>query len=374
MKIGMMRKRVLLIATLQSHIGQFHKPLMRLLKQNGWEIHVAARNNLDEKDGLQLEYPDQVFDVPFQRSPLDRRNIGAFRVLKQILRDNHYDVIHCNTPVGGILGRIAAQEYRRKGTRVYYTVHGFHFYKGAPSRNWIIYYPIEKWMSRLTDKLITISEEDYKMAKENFHCPVYHIHGAGVNSTRYYPLSMEEQERKKKDLCMEGHVLVNAGELRPNKNQKTAIYALKHILVRFPDTHLYIAGNGQEREKLEKIAKDQGLQNYITFLGYTLKLSDYLQVCDAEVACSYREGLPFNVVEAMLCGKPVVASHNRGHDELVEEGKTGYLVAPNDIEGYAEAVCRVFENPVSFREESIHKAIVYKDVAVQKELAEVYEL
>ena len=120
-------KRVLLIATVQSHIGQFHKPLMKLLKEHGWEIHVAARNNLDEKDGLELTYPDVVFDVPISRSPLSRNNLKAYEQLRSILASNRYDVVHCNTPVGGVLGRMAAEKYRKSGTKVYYTAHGFHF-------------------------------------------------------------------------------------------------------------------------------------------------------------------------------------------------------------------------------------------------------
>ena len=83
-----MPKKVLFIATVQSHIGQFHKPLMQILKEKGWEIHVAARNNLLEKNGLQLEYPDNVFDIPFRRSPFDWHNLIAYRDLKQILKSD----------------------------------------------------------------------------------------------------------------------------------------------------------------------------------------------------------------------------------------------------------------------------------------------
>ena len=367
-----MKKRMLLIATVQSHIGQFHKPLMKMLKENGWEIHVAARNNLDEKDGLQLEYPDKIFDVPFQRSPFDRRNVGAYRTLKKILGKNRYDVIHCNTPVGGILGRIAGQKYRGKGTQIYYTAHGFHFYKGAPVMNWVVYYPIEKWMSRFTDKLITITEEDYRLAAGKFHCKVYHIHGVGANSSRFFPINEEEQAMRKKQIGIDGHVLVNVGELLPNKNQKTAILALKQIIRDYPDTHLYIAGNGPERIRLERLAKDQGLESHITFLGYTLTLPEYLQICDAEIACSYREGLPLNIIEAMMCGKAVVASHNRGHDELTVEGETGFLISPDDISGYAKAVCRVFNNSAIYKNHAFQKVEAYKDVSVQIELAKVY--
>jgi len=238
--------------------------------------------------------------------------------------------------------------------------------------NWVVYYPIEKWMSRFTDKLITITEEDYKLATRKFHCKAYHIHGVGANSSRFFPISEEEQAMRKKQIGIDGHVLVNVGELLPNKNQKMAILALKRIVRAYPDTHLYIAGNGPERIHLERLAKEQGLESHITFLGYTHKISEYLQICDAEIACSYREGLPLNIIEAMMCGKAVVASHNRGHDELTVEGKTGFLVSPDDISGYAEAVCRVFNNSAIYKNPALLKVEAYKDVSVQIELAKVY--
>ena len=367
--------RVLLIATVQSHIGQFHKPLMGLLKEKGWEIHVAARDNLDEKNGLQLEYPDKVFNIPFQRRPFDRRNIKAYRELKKILSENHYDVIHCNTPVGGILGRLAANKYRKSGdTQVFYTAHGFHFYIGAPIKNWLTYYPIERVMSRFTDKLITITKEDYKLAKRNFHCPVYHIHGVGANSTKYFPLSEENQEKQKKELGLSGHIIMIVGELLPNKNQKTAILAMKSVVKKFSDAHLLVASNGSERENLENLVKKEHLESNVQFIGYTTHLEQYLQICDLEVACSYREGLPLNILEAMLCGKPVVASHNRGHNELVKEGVNGYLVNPDDVDGFAEKICRVLSSEENNKDSIVKSTKYYRDKYVLKELQEIYDV
>lgn len=366
--------KVLIIATVQSHVGQFHKPLMRILKEHGWIIHVAARNNLLEKDGLQLEYPDIVFDVPFQRSPLDKRNIIAFRQLKKILETNHYDVIHCNTPVGGMLGRLAAIKYRTKGTKVYYTAHGFHFYKGAPVRNWIMYYPIERFMSRFTDNLITITNEDYELARKDFHCSVNYIHGVGANSAKFFPLSKEEQRIKRNEIGLDGNLIINVGELLPNKNQKAAILALKRVIRKYPNTYLFIAGNGPERKNLEELVKLQKLEGHVTFLGYTLELNRFLKICDLELACSYREGLPLNVIEAMMCGKPVVASHNRGHNELITDGETGFLVQADDIEGYSNAIIRVLEEPLSYESAALLKSKPYKDIMVQQELKKIYKL
>ena len=370
-----MIKRVLLIATVQSHIGQFHKPLMKMLKESGWEIHVAARDNLAEKDGLELEYPDRVFDVPFQRSPFDKRNIKAFREIKKILAENHYDIIHCNTPVGGIIGRIAGNKYRKAGTLVFYTAHGFHFYKGSPKINWIIYYPVEKWLSRFTDKLITINKEDYELARKKFHCAVYHIHSVGANSAKFHPISAEEQEKQKKELGLEGRILVNVGELLPNKNQKTAVMAMKRVSQRMPDVKLLIAGNGPEKDNLEILVRQQGLEHHVKLLGYTTKLEKYLQVCDLEVACSIREGLGLNVIEAMLCGKTVVASVNRGHRELVRDKWNGRLVDSEDAAAFADAIIEVLSDSElknTMESRCIEFAKRYSDLQVEKELKLIY--
>lgn len=155
--------KVLLTATVQSHICQFHKPLAEVLHEHGCEVHVAARDNLAEKNGLKLDFVDKVFNVPFARSPKSLDNIKAYRQLKKIIDEGGYDVIHCNTPMGGVVTRLAARKARKKGTKVFYTAYGFHFYQGAPKKNWIVFYPIEKFFSRLTDKLITITAEDYKI-------------------------------------------------------------------------------------------------------------------------------------------------------------------------------------------------------------------
>ena len=140
--------KILLTATVQSHICQFHKPLVEVLHAHNCEVHVAARNNLAEKNGLKLDFVEKVFDIPFSRSPKSADNLKAERLLKKIINEGQYDVIHCNTPMGGIITRIAAKQARKNGARLIYTAHGFHFYEGAPKKNWMVFYPIEKYMAK----------------------------------------------------------------------------------------------------------------------------------------------------------------------------------------------------------------------------------
>lgn len=370
-----MNKKVLLTATVQSHIAQFHKPLAKMLHDNGYEVHVAAKNNLAEKNGLEIDFADKVFDVPFDRSPLSLKNIKAFKEVKRIIDEGNYSFVHTNTPAAGVYTRLAAIKSRKKGTCVIYTAHGFHFYKGAPKKNWLLYYPIEKLCARLTDKLITICEEDYKLAKNKFKTNVYHIHGVGANSEKYYVFDNKQKKSVRKELGIsdDTKVIVNVGELLPNKNQSTAILAMKDVVKKYPTAKLFIAGNGPELDNLTNLVKESKLKKNVEFLGYTLDLDKYFNVSECLVACSIREGLGLNVIEAMMCGNPIVASINRGHNELVNDGENGYLVEATNSKMFAKKIIKVLDEPKCYKYNSLNKARVYADKNVYEELKKIYK-
>ena len=339
--------KILYVATVLSHICQFHLPHLRMLKEQGHEIHVAAHDNLKVKNGLQLRYADRHIEIPFERSPFDRRNIRAYRALKELIDGGNYDLIVCNTPVGGILTRLAAREARKQGTRVVYIAHGFHFYKGAPIRNWLLYYPLEKHMARLCDVVVTINEEDYRFAKSHFPGRVEHIHGIGVDSDRFHPATAEEQMamRQKEGLSAEDFVVLCTGELNENKNQKTLISAAALLKDKIPALKVLLVGNGPKEAELREQIRALELGDTVRLLGYRTDLEQIVPAADVVVSCSRREGLPLNIVEGMLCGKPIVASVNRGHRELIQNGVNGLLLAPDEEKSYADAILSLYAFP-----------------------------
>ncbi len=370
--------KVLLVATVQSHICQFHRPLAAVLHAHDCELHAAARDNLAEKNGLKLDFAEKVFDIPFCRSPFSFKNIKAYKKLKTVVDAGGYDVVHCNTPVGGVLGRLASRRARKHATKVFYTAHGFHFYKGAPKKNWLIWYPVEKFMSRFTDTLITIADEDYELAKEKFPTNVVHIHGVGANSEKYKKLTEEECSALKKELGYgkDEQLLLCTGELLPNKNQLTAIRAMKKLAERFPKARLLLAGNGPELLRLKEEVKALRLEKHVDFLGYRTDLERFANIADIIVSCSFREGMALNIIEGMLLEKAVVASSNRSHRELVVPDKTGFIIdSPADSDAFAEKIALLLDDVAlakAFGKAGAEKAKAYTDNAIKTELERIY--
>lgn len=370
--------KILYTASVLSHICQFHLPVMEHLQRQGHVVHVAARDNLAEKNGLQLKYTDEYHNIPFQRSPKDERNLGAYRELKALLDREHYDVVLCNTPVVGVLTRLAAGKARKQGTKVIYMAHGFHFYTGAPKKYWLIY-PLEKWLANhKTDMVITINQEDYQRAKEKFRCRVEHIFGVGVRADRYRPATAEERHamRIRENLKDEDFVIICAKELMYDNNQKTLLKAAAKVRERIPELKVLLAGNGPDEKKLKDLTSELGLDDIVSFLGYRTDLEKVVPGVDLVVSCSYREGMPFNIIEAMLSARPVVASHNRGHNELITDGETGYLFDMLDFDMLAEKIAAIYQDHSmadAFGKQAYAKIQSYTSEAVLQQMDRIME-
>lgn len=371
-----MVKKVLYVATVASHICQFHLPYLEMLQNKGIAVHVAARDNLAEKNGLKLKFVDEYYNIPFERSPINKRNITAYNELKKIISENRYDMIVCNTPIGGILTRLAARKTRKNGTKVVYIAHGFHFYKGASRKNWAIYYPIEKFFARLCDTVVTINEEDYKLAKSKFKTEVRRIHGIGVSNERYCAKSEAEAEKLRKavDLGSEDFAILCTGELNNNKNQTQLIKAAALLADKITNLKILLAGNGPKEKELLELISNLKLGNSIKLLGYRTDLENIVPVVDMVVSCSRREGLPLNIIEAMLCRKPIVATFNRGHNELIKDGENGYLVSPDNAEAMADRIYDLYSHKdkmINFGMAGYNLAQSYTVNSVKEEIKDI---
>jgi glycosyltransferase EpsD len=334
-------KKVLLVATVQSHIAQFHKPLIGWLCENGYQVDIAAKNNLALKPNLHLDIQGTKFDIPFERSPFSLRNVKAYLQLKKVIQNGDYDIVHCNTPVGGILTRLAANKKRKKGElKVIYEAHGFHFYKGGPKKNWLLWYPIEKLFAHLTDVLVTINREDYTLAVEKMKAKrIAYVPGVGLDLSRFENADGNMDLRAEFGLPTCAKVVISVGELNRNKNQQVIIRALAHL--KDPNIHYFLVGNGPMDGELRQLSKELDVAAQVHFLGYRRDVPALLKNADVYAFPSLREGLGMASIEAMASGLPLVTSDRHGINDYSEDGVTGYKYAPKDHCGFAEGIRRI---------------------------------
>lgn len=365
-------KKILYVATITEHFYYFHLPYLKMFHDLGWQVDVASHGD------VKLPFCDNRYEIPIKRSPADKDNFKAYKMLKKIIKDNRYDIVHCHTPMGGILARLASFSQRKKGTKVLYTAHGFHFYDGAPKANWMVYFPIEYVMSMATDCLITINDEDYNCAKKRLKAKkTEKVNGVGYNSDRYFPVSKEEKLalRDKLGYSRNEKLLVYVAEMNLNKNQAMLIRTLKIISEKRDDVRLIIAGADNFNGEYVKLAAELGIDKKVDFLGHREDIDDILHASDIAVGSSYREGLPVNVMEALACGLPVVLSDNRGHRVLGVNGENGYVVKVNDYEAMAQRINEILDDDnlyEKFSENAVQLIKPYSKESVLVELKEIY--
>lgn len=340
-------KKVLFVATVvKMHIMVFHIPYLKMFKEMGWETAVAARNDYDDPDECVIPYCDTYYDIPFERNPIKLSNLKAYRSLKDIIDKGDYDIIHCHTPVGAMLTRLAAKTARKHGTKVFYTAHGFHFYKGAPAINWLLYYPVEKWLSLYTDVLITINNEDYERAKTFNAGKVCYVPGVGIDLNKFNVGHIDKAKKRREiGVSTDDFVLLSVGELSPRKNHEVVIRAMSVLKNndKLNKLEYVICGRGNYETELRKIAQDLNVIEHVHFLGFRADIAEICNCADLFIFMSHQEGLPVALMEAMACGLPAVCSDIRGNTDLIEDQKTG-LIADNTPEDVAKAIVEVRQN------------------------------
>lgn len=372
-------KKALLVTRVSGFIPQHEMNNVKILQEMGYEVHYATNLNVVVygKDNSRLEGTGIItHQIDFQKSPFSRNVRKAYRQLVQLMLEESFDLVHCHMPLSAVVARLAAQKIRKqtgKQIPVLYTAHGLHFYSGAPLQNWI-YYPIERYLARYTDRLILMNQEDYQ---RGLHFPirgrVEYVPGVGIPLEGYQTVQMRESEEAGqlwdmaeaesdkeagsgealemmekpviekligKELAPETRVLVTIGELSRRKNHRLTVDMMEEL--KDLDLILLIGGDGAEHDNLQRQIMEKGLENRVFLPGYVQDVKQILAEADCYVFPSHQEGLPVAVMEAMAAGLPVVAANIRGVTDLIEHGQGGYLVHGFDPTDFAVKVRRMF--------------------------------
>ena len=346
-------KKALMMASVASMIDLFNMDNIKILKDMGFEVHVACnfefgsitsqervnefRNEL-ESSGI------KTFHLPVPRSIYAVKNIiKSYKLMKSLCKENNYDLVHCHSPIGGVVARLACKKARIKGTKVIYTAHGFHFFKGASIKNWLIFYPIERRCARYTDCLITINKEDYEVAKKFNNTNVKYVPGIGMHTDEIKNVKIDRRAKRSRfGFNDDDFVLISVGQLSKRKNQELIIKALANV----SNSHVkyLICGFGELEEHLRNLALRLNLEDKVIFAGYRRDVKELLYAADCFVFPSLQEGLPAALMEAMAAGLPVICSNIRGNVDLITNGKGGYLVDCNDDNGFAKSIDKLVQN------------------------------
>ena len=345
----MEKKRVLFTATVvKQHIMTFHVPYLKMFQEMGWETAVAASNDYEDPSQLNIPFCDTYYEIPFERIPWKAGNLRAYRELKRIIDEGNFRIIHCHTPVGAMITRLAAQDARKRGTKVIYTAHGFHFHKGSSVFSWLAYYPVEWVLAHLTDVLLTMNQEDYALAKKKMHARrVEYVPGVGIDTTRFAHHRQDRLEKRRElGFREEDFLILTVAEMNKNKNQSMVLKALARLkdMPEYANIKYLICGMGEYETVLRQEAKDLGVEDHVFFLGYRKDIPQIHRASDLFAFLSYREGLPVALMEAMSSGMPTVCSAARGNTDLIENGKEGLIVA-NEPQAVADAILKLYHEP-----------------------------
>lgn len=379
-------KRALVYASVASMIQQFNMQNIRLLQESGYEVDVLCNlkqgSTITDETIAAMCRELEAAGVRVHHIPVPRKItaigdiIRSFRMTRDALNRRQYDLIHCHSPIGGVLCRLANRFSTGYGrAKMIYTAHGFHFFRGAPWQNWLIFYPLEWLCSRYTDTLITINREDYALARERLKAKqVVYVPGIGVDVDKFRAAREKQATLEKLGLTDADTILLSVGELSVRKNHEAVLRALSKE--DFGDYKYLICGLGALEQQLKALAAELGLEDRVQFLGYRSDIPQIMNVADLYIFPSLQEGLPVALMEAMACGLPVVASSIRGNTDLIDPGEGGYLVRPDDADGFAGGIRAILSDRAlseRMKRHNLEKVRSFSLEAVTEQMAQLYK-
>jgi glycosyltransferase EpsD len=365
-------KKILYTATTNIHILNFHLPYLEWFKSQGYEVHVACNGNPE------IPFADKVFTIPFGRMPFDKQNNIAYKLLKNIIDTNHYELIHTHTPMGGIVTRLAARATRKRGTKVLYTAHGFHFYKGASIKNWLFFFPIEWIFSSFTDAIIAINNEDFAtLSRKKFLSKgKFKTDGIGINPSRIDINKYDKAAiRSELGFTADDFIILYIAEFIPRKNHEFIFRNIPEILKKAPNAKfLFAGGRAALGDKMESFATENGFGDKVKILGYQPEIGKYIAIADVGISSSHAEGLPIGIAEIMSTELPVVISDIRGHNELVENGVSGFLFDKKQGSQFVNALSLLYTDAEMRRKMGIKGSENMRRFTIEKPLKQTIEI
>jgi glycosyltransferase involved in cell wall biosynthesis len=343
-----MTYKLLIVTTVPITLRSFLLPFVKHFKSLGWQVDGMAQGLTADPECVAA--CDRVWDIQWSRNVLDPRNLfsGVSRV-KEVVAQENYDLVHVHTPIAAFVTRYALKNF--PNTKVIYTAHGFHFYRGGSTIKNAIFLGLEKLAGAWTDYLIIINQEDEAAAKQYRFLPserIYYTRGIGVDTNYYTSRQVAESEvlkiRQELNLSDSDSLLLAIAEFTPRKRHRDLLNALAKLSK--PQIHLALAGEGPLKAEMEQLAIQLGIASQVHFLGFRTDIPTLIQSADAVLLVSQQEGLPRSVMEAMCLSTPVIGSNIRGTRDLLEDG-CGILVDLGDTEAIAQAMAQVVTDPQS---------------------------
>ncbi len=351
---------------------RFFKQLIKDLVEDGHTVDIAANTSASAVPEEYTELGCRAFPVSCTRSPFNKGTLIAIIQLKKIISEGKYDLVHCHTPIAAMCTRIACRKARKNGTRVFYTAHGFHFYQGAPLKNWLLYYPIEKICSLFTDVLITINKEDYVLAQKKMKAKrVEYVPGVGIDVAKFADVVVDRNAKRDEiGVPRDAFMLLSVGDLNTNKNHEIVIRALAEI--NDSKVHYVIAGKGGKKDYLKILAKEKGVNLHL--IGFRKDIIEIDKTADVFVFPSRREGLSVSVMEVMASGLPIICSRIRGNTDLVNENG-GFLFDPMSIVECADAIRKIRSSNLVSMGKYNHNAVKKHEIeTINTRMKEIYGL
>lgn len=369
-----MKSNILILANEVRFINKFLHPSIETLLDLDFTILLVSNVPLTQK--IDLDSINKIYhktgQVLFQKINLPRnpfkliKLIRSIRELHKLILDNNIKLIHVHTPTAAIVARLANLLISEIDLKIIYSAHGLHFYKNSSIFSWLVYYPIEKTMSRFTDLIITTNHQDYDLASKKFFCNVKKINGVGLNTIKFQNLKVKIKSNNVLNL-------ISIGELNKNKNHILVIKALSKI--KDIDWNYTILGDGPLRRNYQTLVRKLNLEDRIFIKGYSDNVLNELASNEVFIHPSLREGLSVALMEAMYSCELIIASRIRGNEDLIEDNQGGLLFDSSSEEQLIESIYKVHQLKTlgkSFIEFNRNKLTAFSSLEIKKNLLDVY--